>query len=305
MISGDPISLTIRRVSVTEQNIGVIYPQTEVPPDPGWIREYCQAIEGLGFSHIVAYDHVLGIQPDPDSRGVGPYTAEDPFMELFVLFSYMASNTTRLGFCTGVLVLPQRQTALVAKQAACLDLLSGGRLRLGVGVGWNRDEFTGLNASFHDRGDRVEEQIELLRRLWNESVIDYSGQWHTLPSAGINPLPGRKIPIWIGGGADRVLRRIARMGDGWLPNVRTAEDALPYLEKLDGYLDEFGRSRDQIGLEGRVLFGDGDLDQVTEQVQGWLEIGATHVSINTMRSRLQPPQHLEALERVAAHLGIR
>ena len=199
------------------QNIGVIYPQTEAPPDPGWIREYCQSVEGLGFSHIVAYDHVLGIQADPGSGWVGPYTAEDPFMEPFVLFSFMAAITNQLGFCTGVLVLPQRQTALVAKQAACLDLLSGGRFRLGVGVGWNRDEFTGLDATFHDRGDRVEEQIELLRRLWNEPAIDFSGQWHSLPSAGINPLPDRSIPIWIGGGADRVLRRIARMGDGWLP----------------------------------------------------------------------------------------
>ena len=289
---------------MTVQHIGMIYPQTEVSPDPGWIREYCQTVEELGFSHIVAYDHVLGIQPDPEIRRPGPYTADDPFMEPFVLFSYMASLTNTLGFCTGVLVLPQRQTALVAKQAACLDLLSGGRFRLGVGVGWNRDEYIGLNSSFHNRGDRVEEQIELLRRLWREPVIDYSGQWHTLPSAGINPLPMRTIPIWIGGGADRVLRRIARMADGWLPNVRTSQEAIPYLEKLEGYLQECGRSRDQIGLEGRVLFGAGDLDQVADQVQGWQQIGATHVSINTMRSGLQAQQHLEALERVAAQLEI-
>ncbi len=289
---------------MTEQNIGVVYPQTEAPPDPGWIREYCQTVEGLGFSHVVAYDHVLGIQPDLDSRRVGPYTAEDSFMEPFVLFSYMASITEQLGFCTGVLVLPQRQTAVVAKQAACLDLLSGGRLRLGVGVGWNKAEFIGLSSSFHDRGERVEEQIELLRRLWQEPVIDYSSHWHTIPNAGINPLPERRIPIWIGGGADRVLRRIAGMADGWLPNVRAAQDALPYLEKLVEYLQEYGRSRDQIGVEGRVLFGDGNLDQVADQVRGWQEIGATHVSINTMRSGLQPRQHIEALSQVAAHLEI-
>jgi alkanesulfonate monooxygenase SsuD/methylene tetrahydromethanopterin reductase-like flavin-dependent oxidoreductase (luciferase family) len=173
-----------------------------------------------------------------------------------------------------------------------------------VGVGWNKAEFIGLNSTFHDRGDRVEEQIELLRRLWKEAVIDYSGRWHTFPSAGINPLPERTIPIWIGGGADRVLRRIARMADGWLPNVRRAHDALPYLEKLDEYLQEYGRSRDQIGVEGRVLLGDGDLDEVADQVRGWQEIGATHVSINTMRSSLQPQQHIEALSRVAAHLEV-
>ena len=191
-----------------------------------------------------------------------------------------------------------------SKQAACLDLLSGGRLRLGIGVGWNRDEFTGLNASFQDRGDRVEEQIELLRRLWNEPVIDFSGRWHTLASAGINPLPDRTIPIWVGGGADRVLQRIARMGDGWIPNVRSAKEALPYLEKLDGYLDEAGRTRDQIGLEGRVVYQNGDLEGVARQIQEWYEIGATHVSINTMRSQLKPQEHIQALEKIAAHLGL-
>jgi probable F420-dependent oxidoreductase len=181
--------------------LGVVFPQTEIGNDPSIIRDYAQTAEGLGYSHILAYDHVLGASVKNRTDWRGPYTSDTPFHEPFVLFGYMASITERVGFTTGVIILPQRQTALVAKQAAQVDLLSGGRLRLGVGIGWNEVEYEALGEEFGNRGRRMEEQVELLRRLWTEPVVDFTGRWHRVPEAGINPLPvQRPIPVWIGGG---------------------------------------------------------------------------------------------------------
>jgi probable F420-dependent oxidoreductase len=286
--------------------IGVTFPQTEFGNDPNAIRDYAQTAEDLGFTHILAYDHVLGANPDRPGGWRGPYTYQNPFHEPFLLFSYMAAVTREIEFITGILILPQRQTALVAKQAATLDVLSGGRFRLGVGIGWNQVEYIALNQDFSTRGRRVEEQVGLLRKLWTEPLVDFAGQRHTIPDAGINPLPvQRPIPIWFGGHADVVLRRVARTGDGWLPLSPTAADARPALDKLDRYLAEAGRSRADIGVEPRLQYGDGDPETWRVQIQGWQEAGATHLSLNTMGSGFTTPSdHLAALRTFAEAIGL-
>jgi probable F420-dependent oxidoreductase len=281
--------------------IGVVFPQTEIGNDPGAIREYVQTAEGLGYRHILTYDHVLGANPDRPGGWRGPYTHLHSFQEPFVLFGFMAGLTETLEFVTGILILPQRQTALVAKQAATLDVLSGGRLRLGVGIGWNRIEYEALNQDFHTRGRRVEEQIELLRRLWTESLVSFGGEWHSIPDAGLNPLPlQRPIPIWFGGHADAVLRRVATIGDGWMPNYSKAADALPALDKIGRYLAEAGRSWREIGLEPRLLFGDGDPERWAAELAAWQAAGATHLSVNTMYAGFKTAgEHISAIGRFA------
>jgi probable F420-dependent oxidoreductase len=218
----------------------------------------------------------------------------------------MAAVTSRIEFTTGILILPQRPTALVAKQAATLDVLSGGRLRLGVGNGWNPVEYVALNESFHNRGRRIEEQVELLRRLWTEPLVSFVGQWHTVPDAGLNPLPvQRPIPIWFGGHADAVLRRLARMGDGWLPGHRTAEAARPALDKIAAYLADAGRDPAAVGLEPRLLYGDGNPDSWFQRLEEWQAAGATHLSLNTMRCGLATAgEQLAAIRQFAEALGL-
>ena len=201
--------------------MGVVFPQTEFPPDPIAIRDYAQTVEGLGFTHLLVYEHVLGANPERPGGWQGPYTHQHPFYEPFVLFSYLAALTQRLEFVTGILILPQRQTALVAKQAATLDVLCGGRLRLGIGIGWNAVEYTALGENFRNRGRRIEEQVALLRQLWTQPLVNFEGKWHQVPDAGLNPLPVQQpIPLWFGGQAEEVLRRTARLGrrlDAQLP----------------------------------------------------------------------------------------
>ena len=281
--------------------IGVVFPQIEYGADQGAIREYAQTVEGLGYSHVLAYDHVLGANPNRPGGWQGPYTYRESFHEPFLLFSFMAALTTRLEFVSGVLILPQRETALAAKQAAQLDVLCNGRFRLGVGIGWNQVEYVALNQDFHTRGRRIEEQIEVMRRLWTEELVTFAGRWHTIPDAGINPLPvQRPIPIWFGGHADAVLRRIARLGDGWLPNYRTAESARPALAKLAGYLGENGRSLSDLGIEARLSYGNGNPDEWRQIAADWQAAGATHLSLNTMSLGFDTPQkHLNALEKFA------
>jgi probable F420-dependent oxidoreductase len=278
-------------------HLGLVYPQTEYPADPIAIRDYAQAAEALGYSHILAYDHVLGANPDRPGGWNGPYTHRNPFIEPFLLFTYMAAVTTRLGFIPGILILPQRETALVAKQAATLDVLCGGRFRLGIGVGWNEVEYVALGQDFHTRGKRQEEQIEVLRLLWTQELVTYKGRWHDIPDAGLNPLPvQRPIPLWFGGHADAVLRRLARLGDGWLPGFRTAEAAAGHLETLDRYLAEAGRSRADLGLEARLHWASGNLDALGRTVEEWRAAGATHVSLNTMGVGFKTPdEHQNAI----------
>ena len=282
--------------------IGVVFPQNEFEPDPAAVRDFAQSAESLGFSHILAYDHVLGANPDRPGGWQGPYTHRDPFLEPFVLFSYMAALTQHIGFVNGILILPQRQTALVAKQSATVDVLSGGRLRLGVGVGWNPVEYVALNEDFHTRGARLEEQVAVLRRLWTAPLVTFEGRWHTIPDAGINPLPvQRPIPVWLGGHADAVIERTARLGDGWFPMHRRAADAQPLLDKLWAGLDRAGRARADVGVEARLSWGDGQPATWRTYLLDWERAGATHVSLNTLRAGFtSPAEHIAALGRFAA-----
>jgi probable F420-dependent oxidoreductase len=281
--------------------IGAVYPQTEFGNDPSAIRDYAQAIEAMGYTHVLAYDHVLGANPNRPGGWTGAYTDKTPFQEPFVLFSYMAAVTTTLEFATGVLILPQRQTALVAKQAASLDVLSGGRFRLGVGIGWNGVEYIALNEAFHTRGRRLEEQVEVLNLLWTEPLVNFKGKWHTIPDAGLNPMPVQQpIPIWFGGGAEAMLRRCAKWGAGWMPNYRTVEQSASALAMLDTFLKEEGRSRSNFGLEPRVSYGKGNVEEWRTLMEEWQGAGATHLTFNTMGVGFQTPdQHIRALRHFA------
>lgn len=279
--------------------IGVVFPQTEIGADPSGVRDYAQAVEEMGYTHILAYDHVLGasVRNRPDWRG--PYTSDTMFHEVLVLFGFLAGLTRHMEFVTGVLILPQRQTALVAKQAAEIDVLSGGRLRLGVGVGWNEVEYIALGENFHNRGKRIEEQIQLLRLLWTEPVVDFKGRWHTVPEAGLNPLPvQRPIPIWIGGYVETVLERIARLGDGWFPQMQPSDKAREMVEKLREYTAQAGRDPQAVGIEARIVLRDQTPEEWRAQLEGWRALGATHASVNTMGLGLQGASaHIEMLRR--------
>jgi probable F420-dependent oxidoreductase len=286
--------------------IGVVFPQTEIGADPGGVRDYVQAVEDMSYRHILIYDHVLGASTKSRPDWKGAYNSEDMFHEVFVLYGYLAAITRTVELVTGVLVLPQRQTALVAKQAAEIDILSGGRLRLGIGVGWNAVEYQALNENFHDRGARSEEQIALLRALWTEPVITFKGQWHTVEDAGLNPLPvQRPIPIWIGGYSDVTLRRVARLADGYFPAGGPAEDKVRgAIEQLHGYLREAGRDVGSFGLDPRLSLGQVPEDGWADFVEGWRALGATHLSISTMGMGLTSPQgHIDALRRAKEALG--
>jgi probable F420-dependent oxidoreductase len=280
--------------------MGVVFPQTEIGNDPGVIREFAQAVEELGYQYLLAYEHVVGAPPDR-LRELGvprpPYTHESPFHEPFVLFGYLSAVTSKLELTTGIVILPQRQTVLVAKQAAEVDVLSRGRLRLGVGLGWNPVEYEALGEDFRNRGRRVEEQITLLRLLWTQELVDFEGRYHRVRRAGLNPLPvQRPIPIWMGGSADRALRRIARIADGWISQLAPSPQAAEVLDRVRGYVREAGRDPDRFGLEGRVHLGTTPADRWPEAVRIWKELGGTHLSVNTMRSGFRTPQeHLEAL----------
>lgn len=282
-------------------NFGVVFPQTEFGSDPAAIRDYAQAAEALGYTHILAYDHVLGANPNRPGGWKGPYTYQHPFHDPFVLFSYMAAVTQTIHFVTGILILPQRQTALVAKQAATLDHLSRGRFRMGLGVGWNEVEYVALNQDFHTRGKRLEEQLEVLHQLWTQPLVTYTGTWHTIPDAGLNPLPLQQpIPIWFGGHADVVLQRVARWGQGWLPNYRHPDQAQPSLDKLQTFLAENGRSLADIGIESRLSFGSGDAAVWRSLIAAWRAAGATHMTLNTMGLHYtHPDQHIAAMTTIA------
>jgi probable F420-dependent oxidoreductase len=281
--------------------IGIVFPQNEIGTDPLVIRDYAQTAEGLGYTHILAYDHVLGANPDRPEGFQGPYTYESSFHEPFVLYSYIAAITQKIGLVTGVIILPQRQTALIAKQAATLDVLSGGRVRLGIGIGWNKVEYDALGENFHDRGKRSEEQIEVLRALWTQELVVFKGQYHDIPDAGLKPLPvQRPIPIWLGGSAPKVLKRIAQLGDGWMPNYRTAEECKPHLETLDKHLTAAGRTRAQVGIEPRIRYGDGNPENWHTLMRDWESVGATHLTLITEGTGFDTPQkHIEAIRNFA------
>ena len=286
--------------------IGVVFPQTEFPADPTAIRDYAQAIQAQGYAHVLAYDHVLGANPDRPGGWRGPYTHQDAFMEPFLLYSYMAAAAPGLEFVTGILILPQRETALVAKQAAVLDVLCGGKLRLGVGVGWNPVEYHGLNQDFHTRGRRIEEQIRLMRALWTQELVTFDGEFDRIDDAGLRPLPiQRPIPIWFDGYVDAVFKRIGRMGDGWLPHHKTPQAAAADLDQIAKYAEAAGRSMSDIGLEPRIRLQPNGLDALIESCQAWRAAGASHLSINTMGAKLESAQaHIQALGAVAQALDL-
>ena len=291
---------------------GAVFPQTEIGADPAAVRDYVQAVEELGYSHMMVYDHVLGADTSHHANWQGSYTSESMFHEPFVLFGYLAGITTTIELVTAVLILGQRQTALVAKQGAEVDLLTGGRLRLGVGVGWNHVEYEALNQEFSDRGQRYAEQIRLLREFWTQEVVEFEGRYHKVDYAGVNPQPvQRPIPIWMGAGGranpvptDRVLRRVARLADGWFPQMQPGDDARATVERLKVFAKEAGRDAATIGMEPRINFGDGDPEFWQEQARVWEDMGATHVSVNTMRAGLNSPQdHINAIQQFKEVIG--
>lgn len=280
--------------------VGVVFPQTELGGDPGAVRAYGERVEELGYAHVLVYDHVVGADPDVHAPWNWPYDVHTTFHEPFVMFGFLAAATRSLELVTGVVILPQRQTTLVAKQAAEVDLLSGGRLRLGIGVGWNAVEYEALNEDFSTRGARSVEQIELLRRLWTEQTVTFDGAFHTVTGAGLSPLPvQRPIPIWIGTASAPGYRRAGRIADGWFPMVGPGGELEEARAIVDRAAVDAGRDPASIGMEGRVTWS-GDDDAVAAELASWARAGASHLSVNTMGAGLATvDDHLEVLARIA------
>ncbi len=286
--------------------IGVVYPQTELRGDPVAVRRIGKAVEDLGFDYLLAYDHVLGaVHADRTPALTGPYTEHDPFHDPFVMFGYLAGITERIELTTGILILPQRQTALVARQAADVDLLSGGRLRLGVGIGWNTVEYDALGQDFTTRGAREEEQIQLLRRLFTDPVVDFEGRFDRIDRAALVPKPTRSIPIWLGGYGEPAFDRAARLGDGFIFFGGGGVDrVLANWAWLRGRLADHGRSIEDFGAECVVRPREG-VGSLQAEVDSWRDAGGTHLSIVTMGLGLDSiDAHLDYIESVAAALGL-
>jgi probable F420-dependent oxidoreductase len=269
-------------VDRTGMHLGAVFPQTEIGDDPAKIRAWARAVEELGYHHVLAFDHVIGAGADTRPGWIG-YASDSAFHEVFVLFGYLAAVTSSVELVTSILILPQRQTALVAKQAAEVDVLSGGRLRLGVGVGWNSVEYEVLGESFSNRGARSEEQVEVLRALWSKAAVSYSGTWHHIENAGIKPLPvRRRIPVWFGGYAEATLRRVGRIGDGWLPRRHPDDVAGGLIDRIRQYAREAGRAPEDIGFEPRVTLAEVTSHGLADFAAGWRDLGATHLCVDTM-----------------------
>jgi len=286
--------------------LGALLPLGDIGGAPDVLREYAQAAEVIGYDFVEAPDHVLGARE-------GERTGAGLFHDPFVLFGFLAGCTQKLGFSTGVLILPQRQTALVAKQAACLDVLCGGRFRLGIGVGWNEVEFIGLNENFHNRGRRSEEQVQVMQMLWQEPHVTFRGRWHTIEDAGINPRPpSGRVPVWFGGHHERTLERIAKWGDGWMPNAypadQSAQEVFGRLRKLT---EAAGRDPARIGIEVWVSMGSGSEADWAKDARFWKQAGATHLCLTTTFDRRHHKRiagqtmgdHLGALRRFHAAVG--
>jgi probable F420-dependent oxidoreductase len=277
--------------------LGAVFPQTEIGEDPARVRDFAESVAGLGFHHLMAYDHVLGADRERHQHLVGPYRAEHQFHEILVLFGYLAAVAPSLELVTGVIIAPQRQTALLAKQTAEIDILTGGKFRCGLGIGWNDVEYEALGMDFSNRGRRFEEQIELLRRFWTDPVFDFEGRWHTVTAAGINPLPvQRPIPIWIGGSAERALRRAALHADGFFPQ-RPLEGGWPAtLERMRSWAEEAGRDWSAFGIDQRIAIGEGGPDDWRATAEEWIGLGATHLTLVTTGAGFRSPdEHVERL----------
>ena len=288
-------------MTILKPKIGAIFPQTEIGNNPDEVRKFVTAVESMGYDHILIYDHVLGADTTNRPNWDGPYRLEDSFHEVMVLLGYLAAITTRIELSTGILVLPQRDTALVAKQAAELDILSNGRLRLGVGIGWNEVEFEALNSEFTNRGARIEEQVSVLRELWTNELVTFKGKWHYLDNVGINPLPIQSpIPIWFGGAANAVMQRIGKMGDGWIyPGYSPFPDmqSKTMLDSIKNSANQAGRTISQIGIEKILSESEKPESGWSDSIKLWMEYGVTHISINTMGAKLTSiDKHLDALK---------
>ena len=276
--------------------LGAVFPQTEIGADPDDVARFAATAEELGYNHLVAYDHVLGANTASRPDWQGPYTSHSMFHEPFVLFGYLAGVTSTLELVTAVIILPQRQTALVAKQAACVDVISRGRLRLGIGTGWNAVEYDALNEDFSNRGLRSEEQIDVLRKLWADETVTFNGNWHRIEDAGINPLPeSRSIPVWLGGMAPKVMERVGRIADGWFPffNPNLGEQ----LKEVYRSAELAGRDPASIGIECMAPLADAG-SQARDQLKNLQDIGVTHSAVVTMNVGLVgAQQHIDALKR--------
>ena len=283
--------------------IGVVFPQTEIGADPGGVRAYAAAVTDLGYRHILAYDHVVGADPAVHHGWQGPYDIHSTFHEPMVLYGYLAALTP-LELVTGVLVLAQRQTVLVAKQAAEVDLLTGGRFRLGVGIGWNAVEYEALGTDFSTRGARLGEQIELMRRLWTEDTVTFDGRQHTVTGAGIAPPPvQRPIPVWVGASSPPALRRAGRLADGWFPQAQPGPKLDEAIRLVHLAAEDAGRDPATLGMEGRIDVTPGNVDALAARAAAWREVGATHLSLNTMRAGFATvDDHIAALAGAAGVL---
>jgi probable F420-dependent oxidoreductase len=291
---------------MTEQpQLGAVFPQTELGGDPGEVRAWVQAVTELGYGHIAVFDHVIGADPAVHAGWDRAYTVDTTFHEILVLFGFIAALTP-LELVSSVVILPQRQTVLVAKQAAEIDRLTAGAFRLGVGIGWNPVEFEALGQRFNNRGARFEEQIELMRRLWTEPSLSFDGRYEHVSGAGIRPLPvQRPIPVWIGASVDVALARAGRLADGWFPQVQPGPGLEHAIEVVHGAATEAGRDPAAIGMEGRVALSQVGLDGVSDRVGAWREAGASHVAINTMGAGLETvDDHVAALSAAAATLAL-
>jgi probable F420-dependent oxidoreductase len=282
--------------------IGVVFPQTEIGADPAGVRAYAQAAQDMGYEHLLVYDHVVGADTRVRPGWKRPYSAESNFHEPFVLFGYLAAIAPKLELVTGVIILPQRQAVLVAKQAAEVDVLTGGRFRLGVGIGWNDVEYEALGMNFKNRARRYEEQIAFMRRLWQEPVLTFEGRYHRITAAGINPLPvQRPIPIWIGGSSEPAIKRACEIADGFFPQPQApfAGGWPETIEKMHGWLRDAGRDPATFPIEARISVGNRAPDQWSRELEQWRALGATHVSVNTMGGGLAGPDaHVERLREV-------
>ncbi len=266
--------------------LGALLPLGDIGGDPAVLREYAGTVEEIGYDFIEAPDHVLGVNA-ASRPGWDRNSSEDLFHDPFVLFGYLAGCTKKLGFSTGVLILAQRQAVLVAKQAACLDVLSGGKFRLGVGVGWNEVEFTGLNENFYNRGRRSAEQVEVMQALWASPHVSFKGKWHMIEDAGINPRPASgRVPVWFGGHHERTLERIAKWGDGWMPNAYApGQEALDIFAKLRRMTEGAGRDPAKVGIEVWVSMGSGGEADWRREAAFWKKAGATHLALTTTFNR--------------------
>lgn len=282
---------------------GIIYPQNELGGDPEAVRRFALAAEARGFEHFVAYDHVAGAShANRDPELTGPYTEKDTFHDPLVMFAYLAGLTRTIRFVSGVMILPQRQTLLVARQAADVDLFSGERLTLGVGIGWNHVEYCSLGVPFRQRGARLGEQVEVLRALWSGKEVDFTGQFHRIDRATLNPPPKRQIPIWMGGFSKAALRRAAQVGDGFI-FARLIADPIKSFDFLRGFLEEAGRDHSTFGFQCNLPLGT-PLEDIVQEAEKWQAAGGTHLAINTMGSGMTTTeQHLAYLEGAADRLA--